>query len=336
MTTISDVARMANVSGATVSHVINKTRKVNPETIMRVEKAIAVLDYHPNSQARELKTGISNLIGVINISSIDPFFSEVLNGLERSANASGYGVLLRHSEFSNQVQMDNLDLLIRKNIDGLIINSPIMSDAFTEAIRKLKCPCLLLQYYDENLPVDYIHTDDMTAAYETTSYLIALGHTRIACIAGFAYPQHSAFHRRAGYEKALKEHNIPVNHKYFVTTHYTIQEGFDQFNHLRSLNKPPTAFITYSDLLALGAVRAATDNGYSIPEDISIIGFDDIEISSFTVPRLTTVFQEKSLMGQLAFERIRGRISDPTLLPERKILPARLVIRESCGPARHK
>jgi LacI family transcriptional regulator len=333
MSTISDVARLAGVSGATVSHVINNTRKVNPETHIRVEKAILALDYHPNAAARGLKTGYSKLIGVMSISSIDPFFSEIMVGLEHAAAASGYGLLLQNSEFDNQVQMDNLQMLLEKNIDGLIVNSPIMTADFMAAIRKAKFPILFLQYYDEELPIDFIHTDDFQAAYEAVCHLIELGHRRIACIAGFAYPQHSAFHRRAGYEQALKDHDLPVDKALFANTQYAMQEGYDVFNKMRTLKNPPTAFLTYSDLLALGAVRAAADAGLEIPKDVSIVGFDDIEISSFTVPRLTTIRQEKALMGRLAFERIQARIINPSLPTTHQILPASLVVRESTRPA---
>ncbi|MHC1784586.1 MAG: LacI family DNA-binding transcriptional regulator [Anaerolineaceae bacterium] len=333
MATINDVARLAGVSGATVSHVINNTRKVNPETHIRVEKAILALDYHPNATARGLKTGYSKLIGVMSISSIDPFFSEIMFGLEHEAAASGYGLLLQNSEFDQGVQMDNLQMLLEKNIDGLIVNSPIMTADFMAATRKAKFPILFLQYYDEELPFDFIHTDDFQASYEAACHLIELGHKRIACIAGFTYPQHSVFNRRAGYEQALKDNNLPVDKTLIGNTQYAMQEGYDVFNKMRALKKPPTAFLTYSDLLALGAARAAADQGLEIPRDVSIVGFDDIEIAAFTVPRLTTIRQEKALMGRLAFERIQARIADPSLPTERHILPARLVVRESSGPA---
>ncbi len=334
MTTIRDVARLAKVSVATVSHVVNKTRHVNPETSIRVEKAILALDYHPNQQARSLKTGFSKLIGVMNISSIDPFFSEVLFGLDRAAGAAGYAILERNSEFNHEVQMNNLGLLLQKNVDGLIINSPIMTAEFMGVLNKIKCPCLFLQYFDPDLPFDFIHTDDFQAAYNAANHLIALGHRRIACIAGFAYPQHSAYQRRSGYEQALKDNDLTVDKTYFIPTQYALQEGYDAFNKLMALKRKPSAILTYSDSLALGAVRAAADAGLTVPGDVSLVGFDDIEISSFTVPRLTTIAQEKSLMGQLAFERIRARIADSTLPTERQVLPARLVVRESTGPVK--
>jgi LacI family transcriptional regulator len=333
MATIRDVAELAGVSTATVSHVLNKTRKVNPDTLARVEAAIEELNYRPNAQARSLKTGLSYQIGVINISSIDPFFSAVLHGLERAATAEGYGVLVGNSEFLLEQQESNIDLLIDKGIDGMIINSPIVTEEFYALLRELTIPCIMLQFYDESLPVDFIHPDDLTAAYNATSHLLDLNHTRVACIAGFAYRQHSAYQRGEGYRKALQDRGLPFREDYFVVTDYSIQQGYDTFTQLRALPDPPTAFIAYSDELAMGALRAAADLGLSVPGDVSIIGFDDLDLASYTIPRLTTVFQEKALLGQLAFERLRSRIDDPSLPPQRTILPTRLIVRESCGPA---
>lgn len=333
MATIKDVARLANVSGATVSHVLNKTRKVNPETIERVNQAIKKLGYRPNAQARGLKTGASFLIGVISISSIDPFFSEVMYGIERTAVNNGYGVILCHSEFNKKFQMDNFNIMLNNNIDGLIINSPILSDNFYEFIRQFKQPCVLLQFFDESLQTDYIHTDDFTAAYDATRYLIGLNHHQIACIGGYTYPQDMAFQRKLGYEKALSDSGIPIDTNYYSTSDFSIDDGYQVFKKFISLAEPPTAIITYSDLLALGAMRAAVDMGLSIPGDISIIGYDDIQLSSFSIPRLTTVFQEKNKLGQLAFERILNRINNPDLPYERQVLQSQLIIRESCGPA---
>lgn len=333
MPTIRDVAELAKVSTATVSHVLNKTRKVNPDTMARVEAAIEELDYRPNAQARSLKTGLSYQIGAINISNVDTFFSAVLYGLERAASVEGYGVLLGNSEFDANQQEANINLMIEKGIDGLIITSPIVTDGFYDLLRKLTLPCLMLHFYDETLPVDFIHPDDLNAAYEATSYLLDLNHTRIACIAGFAYPQHSAYQRRKGYRKALQERGLRFREDYFVVTDYSIQQGYDALKQFRSLPDPPTAFFSYSDHLALGAMRAAADLGLSVPGDVSIIGFDDLALASYTVPRLTTIFQEKIHLGQLAFERLLSRINDSSLPPERMILPTRLIVRESCGPA---
>jgi len=331
MATISEVARLAGVSSATVSHVMNKTRKVNPETVERVESAIRELDYRPNAQARSLKTGLSRQVGVINLSSIDPYFSEVLLGIERVANAQGYAVLMEHSGYDERQQMVNLNLLLENGVDGVIINSPMVTDEFYALLRKLTIPCVMLQFYDETLPVDFIHTDDLNAAYQATAYLLDLNHTRVACIAGWANPEHSAYQRRAGYQKALLERGLPIRKDYFVVSQYSIEEGYNYFKQLRALPESPTALITYSDLLALGVLRAAADMGLSVPGDVSVIGFDDIELASYTVPRLTTVYQEKAVMGQMAFERLHQRIQNPGLPLERKVLPTHLVVRESCG-----
>ncbi|MBN1305241.1 MAG: LacI family DNA-binding transcriptional regulator [Anaerolineales bacterium] len=332
MATISDVANLARVSTATVSHVINKTRKVNPETIERVEAAILVLGYRPNPQARSLKTGLSRQIGVLNLSDFDPYFSEVLMGIEGAAREAGYGMLISHSEFHLERQMADMNLLLGNGVDGLIINSLIEDEEIFERLRCLRIPYLLLQFYSPDLPADCIHNDDEQAGYNATVYLLGLGHTRIGCISGYASPTQSAYNRLSGYRRALEENNIPFKMDYFCMTCYTLKEGYDSFINLQNLPEKPTAVITYSDPLAIAAIRAAVDLGLSVPGDISVIGFDDIEFANYSIPRLTTIYQEKALLGRLAFEMLIKRIHQPDLPFERKILPSHLVIRESCSP----
>lgn len=335
MATINDVAQLANVSGATVSHVINKTRKVNPETIEKVEWAIRELNYRPNAHARGLKTGQSRLIGLIhNYTGIDIFFTEIMESIENSAHTAGYDVISRHPEWVEQAQTDAINAFLENNVDGLIFDSPMLNDEFIKLMNQIDIPCLFLQLYDPALPGDSIHTDDQAAAYDAVRYLISLNHRRIACVAGFCFEQHSAYKRLAGYEKALQEAGLPVQDDYLILTNYYLQDGYDAFKKLISLPEPPTAIMTYSDLLAMGAIRAAADMGIAIPGDVSIIGFDDIQMTSFMVPRLTTVFQDKKRLGELAFEQIRKRIQNPQLPSEHIMLPAQLIIRDSCAPAR--
>jgi LacI family transcriptional regulator len=334
MTTINDVAKLAQVSNATVSHVINKTRKVNPETIEKVEQAIRELNYQPNEQARNLKTGQSRLIGVMNFYSVDAYFSEVLSSLELSAHTAGYNVLLRHTERYGENQAKAISAWRNKNIDGLVINSPYVTDDFYEQIQKLGCPYVILHINDPECKGDIIRVNDLEASEEATRYLIGLGHQRIACIAGCTLEYQTASQRRDGYEKALKEAGLTIREDFFQCTEYSIQESYNKFKVLMDLPEPPTALVTYSDLLAIGAMRAAADLGLSIPGDISIIGYDDIELASFSIPRLTTIYQNKKQIGELAVHLILNRLQDPGLPREEIVLPAQLVIRDSAGPVK--
>jgi LacI family transcriptional regulator len=168
MTTINDVASLAQVSTATVSHVINKTRKVNQETIDKVEWAIRELNYQPNEQARSLKTGQSRLIGVMNYYSVDAYFSEVLSSLEASAHTAGYNVLLRHTERYGENQAEAINAWRNKNIDGLVINSPYVTDDFYEQIEKLGCPYVILHIKDPACKGDIIRVKDLEASEEAT------------------------------------------------------------------------------------------------------------------------------------------------------------------------
>jgi LacI family transcriptional regulator len=336
MTTINDVARLAEVSNATVSHVINKTRNVNPETTEKVEWAIRELNYQPNEQARSLKTGQSRLIGVMNYYSVDPYFSEVLSSLEASAHAAGYNVLLRHTERYGENQGEAISAWRNKSIDGLIFNSPYVTEGFYDQIDTLGCPSVFLHINDPAFKGNTIRVNDLEASEEATRYLIKLGHKRIACIAGCALEYQTASQRRIGYEKALRAAGLPVREDYFLCTEYSIQESYNKFKALMGMPEPPTALFTYSDLLAIGAIRAAADLGLSIPGDVSIIGYDDIELASYSVPRLTTIYQDKKQIGELAVSQILKHIQNPDLPPEEIVLSTRLVIRESTGPAKNK
>jgi LacI family transcriptional regulator len=335
MTTIHDVARLAQVSTATVSHVINKTRKVNPETIERVEMAIRELHYQPNEQARSLKTGQSHLIGVMNFYSVDAYFSEVLSSLEASAFEAGYGVVLRHTADYGEAQGAAISAWRNKQLDGLIINSPYVTGDFYEQIIQLGCPCVILHIHDPACPCDIIRGNDLEVTEEATRYLIGLGHERIACIAGCAMEYQTASQRRSGYESALQQAGLPLRQDYFRCSEYSIQESYTLARGLLEKPEAPTALLTYSDLLALGVLRAAADLGLSVPGDVSVIGYDDVELASFSIPRLTTIYQDKQRLGELAVQQILKRIQDPNLPREEIVLPARLIIRESTGPLKH-
>ncbi len=334
MATILDVAKLANVSTATVSHVINKTRKVNPDTIARVQDAIQELHFQPNQQARSLKTGQSHLIGVLNYYTVDDYFSEILGTLEITAFNAGYNVLLRHPLMHDQKKESDLHRWINQNIDGLIINSPEVDDEYYALLRNINCPCVILHVNDLDCTCDTIQINDFEISKEAIQYLISLGHKRIACISGYTNDKHTASKRRLGYEAALKEAGLPILPEYFANTDYGIEEGYQQCQNLMKLRHPPTAIFTYSDLLAIGAMRAAQDLGISIPSDLSIIGFDDISLASYTNPRLTTIHQDKQEIGELAVKQLLKRIQSPELPAERILLPTQLVIRESTAPAR--
>lgn len=332
MANILDVAKLAGVSTATVSHVINKTRKVNPDTTARVEGAIQELHFQPNQQARSLKTGQSRLIGVLNYYTVDDYFSEILSSLEITAFNAGYNVLLRHPLHDDQKKESDLNYWINQNIDGLIINSPEVDDDYFALLKNINCPCVILHINDLDCSCDTIQINDFEISKEAVQYLIQQGHKRIACIAGYTNDKHTASKRRLGYEEALRDAGISILPEYMTNSDYGIEDGYQQCLNLMKLPRPPTAIFTYSDLLAIGAMRAANDLGLTIPGNLSIIGFDDIALASYITPRLTTIHQDKDKIGELAVKQLLKRIQAPDLPPEQIMLPTRLVIRESTGP----
>jgi LacI family transcriptional regulator len=330
--TIKDVADKAGVSFTTVSHVINGTRRVAEETALRVHEAIHDLSFEPCERARSLKRGSSGLLGVITLSGIDPYFSEVLEGMDAACRANGYGILVCHSDCSPELEEENLKLLRAKGADGIIVNSLMGDKAILDRLRESHVPVLVLQAAFEDAGIDCISSDDRRGAFDAVTRLIALGHERIACVAGIGAPYGSSNQRLSGYREALAAAGIFLSDDYVRLEPFGLEGGYEGVRDLFRLAEPPTAVFLYSDVMAQGALRALEDLGKDVPGDVSVIGFDDLPLCEFTVPRLSSVRQASSELGRLAVERILSRLKSPELESERRILPVELVLRESTGP----
>jgi LacI family transcriptional regulator len=339
MATIKDVARLAEVSYTTVSHVINHSRVVAPETVRKVEAAIHALGFHPNSRARSLKTGKSGLIGVVSCSQ-GSYFDAVVRGAEFACAAAGSGLLVWRSSWyglddgEEYDELNGLTQLASHGVDGLILESFDDPAAAEACLKNLGIPGVYLQSRHNFEQIDSLSSDDLAGGLAATRHLLALGHRRIACIGGFCSEYDCTVLRVEGWRSAYREAGLEVPEDLHFITDWGASDGYAAFEKCMGMDNPPSALFFYSDLMASGALRAAADRGLKVPEDISVVGFDDIDEAAFMVPRLSTVRQEKAELGRRGVEALLARIAEPDRKPSTSIIPVKFLERESTGSYR--
>jgi LacI family transcriptional regulator len=328
MTTIKEVASRAGVSTATVSHVINNTRYVSDPVRQRVQEAMDELGYRPNVFARSLRQGKTRTLGLILPDSANPFYAELGHALENAAFLRNYNVILCSTCSSIERERIYFDLLLDKQVDGIILDTEELDPG--EIINRLPTdyPIVLVdRNFSEDI-FDTVLTDNRLGGYLATRYLVELGHTRIACVTG---PSNflGAAHRLQGYQKALAESGIPPEPGLIVYGDFTAGSGHHAAQLLLQLPEPPTAVFVGNDMMAIGFLRSALDMHLKIPEELSIIGFDDLELCMYLYPALTTFAQPKAEIGEKAIQLLLDRIENPKLPLREILIPPSLVIRES-------
>jgi LacI family transcriptional regulator len=328
MTTIREVAESAGVSYATVSHVINNTRLVSHETRERVLTAMEQLNYRPNALARSLRQGKTNTIGLVLPDSANPFFAEISRGIEDEAFKRGYSVFLCNTELDIQRELFYVDVLSKKQVDGIIfVAAGDQADSLDFLLRR-NMPVVMIDRDVPNVEVDAVLTDHKLGGFLATRHLIELGHKRIACIAGPSSITPSA-ERITGYRRALEEAGISYDENLVLRGDYHAQSGLEITHSILKMNLRPTAIFALNDLMALGALRAAAEADCSVPDDLAVVGYDDLEIARFTNPPLTTISQPKKAIGAQAVSLLVDRMSQKSRAPSRLVLPPELVIRRS-------
>lgn len=330
MATMKEVAQRAEVSVSTVSHVINETRFVSIDVRSRVLAVIAELDYIPSAVARSLKHQRTRIIGMMTPNNSNPYFAEITRGIEDACFEAGFNVILCNSDDDPRKQTSYIRVLMEKQVDGLIITPSGANEDLGDLLSSARKPLLILDREVENIEADFVTVDHELGGYLATNHLIELGHRHIACIAGPSQLS-PAIQRLAGYRRALSNANLPLDPNNVVTSNFTSASGYTAMQRLLSMNPRPTAVFACNDLIALGAICAATNAGLSLPKDLSIVGFDDIELAAFTSPPLTTMAQPKYQLGALAAGMLIDRIARKHEQPQRKTLRPELRIRQSTG-----
>ena len=332
MTTIIEVAKLAEVSVTTVSHVINETRFVAPETRARVLQAMQELGYRPNSLARSLRVGSTLTLGLILPDSANPYFAEIGREIEAAAFNSGFNVILCNSEGDDIKEKHYISVLTNRQVDGIIFVSAGGNSDVVERLIATQRPFVVVDRDLPDAPADTVLVDNYQGAYLATRFLLELGHRRIACISG-PLAVSSSSRRVNGYRQALEEFHVPYDAALVIPGDFHAQAGYEAVNALLHIPQPPSAFFACNDLMGYGALKALHEAGKRIPQEAMVIGFDDIELSSFVYPSLTTVHQPKDLIGRRTVEILIERIHDHTRPFVKEVIPVTLKIRESTGGA---
>ncbi len=328
MVTIRDVAARAGVSSTTVSHVINKTRPVSDILRTRVEAAMAELGFQPNALARSLRRKRTHTLGMIVPDSANPFFAEVGRGIEDTSFASGYSIILCNSDGDRNRELLYLDLLVQKQVDGVLLVPTGDHAELAAHLRTRNIPVVVIDRDVSDAPIDRAYIDNVAGGCVATRHLLDLGHRRIGYIGG---PPHLSPvpGRGAGYLRALEEAGIPIDDRLIVAGSFQDVGGYEGTQSLLALPDRPTAIFAGNDLMAIGALAAARDANIAVPAELSIVGFDDIHLAGYINPPLTTIAQPKYELGVIAAELLLARLSDPDLPPQRRLLQAHLVVRHS-------
>lgn len=330
---IKDIARAANVSHPTVSRALSHSPLVKGETAERIRQIAANLGYRPSAIARSLATKKTNTIGVVVTSIADPFIADVISGVEETANDHGYSVFLANSNANPEREVKVVHSFHERRVDGIIVTASRVGALYVPLLSGLKIPIVLINNQHPDEPDEFIYSvmiDNLKASTEVMKHLIGLGHRRIAYIGDQAGFQ-SDTERFAGYRQALAFAGYPFVPELVVHGNGKPEGGRLAMEKLLALPMPPTAVFCYNDMSALGALRAIYQHGSKVPDDISIVGFDDLAIASYTSPLLTTVGQPKQQMGRMAMETMLKLLSGVDSKTNIKV-NGELIVRESTAP----
>jgi DNA-binding LacI/PurR family transcriptional regulator len=328
--TIRDVAAEANVSTASVSRAMASSEGVTRRVRERVLRAVKKLNYHPNRLARHLRAGLSRIIGVIIPDLQNPFFPGVVHGVEEVLYTAGYTLMLGHSDGLAEREQRHMAILRGEGAAGLILipdNGPGVSYEF---VRSWGIPVVAVDRKPRRLEVDLVTTSNREGVRDAVIHLLSHGYQDIALISGPAGLSVSR-ERLAGYEEALAASQVPVRDALVVAGDFRQEGGRQAMTRLLGLPKPPRAVVSANNLMTLGALESIHERHLRIPEDIAVIGFDDMSWAASLRPSLTAVVQPAEELGRTAAQLLLERIKNPTRLSRHVVLPTRLTIRASCG-----
>lgn len=320
---------MAGVSTSTVSHVINKDRFVSDAIREKVEAAIKGLNYAPSALARSLKINQTRTIGMLITASSNPFYSELVRGVERSCFERGYSLVLCNTEGDEQRMNRNLETLMQKRVDGLLLLCTETHQPSQEILQRYpSVPTVMMDWAPFDGDSDLIQDNSLLGGDMATQYLINKGHTHIACITG-SLDKTPARLRLEGYRAAMANAGLTVREGDEITGNFEFGGGFEAMQKLLALKERPPAVFICNDAMAVGAYQALYQAGLKVPEDIAVVGYDDIELARYMTPPLTTIHQPKDELGELAIDVLIHRIADPSQQQQRLQLTPVLMERGS-------
>lgn len=331
MPTIYDIAQRAGVSIATVSRVLNHSPGVKEETRQRVIAAIRELNYSHNAVAAALTRKKTYTLGLLLPDIANPFFAELARGVEDRANYYGFNVIICNTDNKPHKEQAYVRLLLKKRIDGLLFAAAKTGSQALKQVQNSGLPVVLVAREATDVDLCSVLVDNVEAGYTATRHLIELGHTSIA-LATQSLTIKTSQDRRLGYLRALEEYGLPISDELQVFDCSGIEGGRMAARQLLQLSKSPTAVVAFNDMVAIGIIAEAKSAGWRIPEQLSVVGFDDTIIASVTDPPLTTVAQPIYSMGHRAIDCLVNMINGENLSEKRVILDTHLVIRKSSAP----
>ncbi|GIP52691.1 MULTISPECIES: LacI family DNA-binding transcriptional regulator [Paenibacillus] len=331
--TIRDIAKSAGVSVSTVSKVINNYPNVSDKTKERVLRVVREEQFVPNSTARGLVKGSTQTLGLFLTTGLThPYFVQLLAGLEESLKESGYDLI-----YLAQIDWNPEYSLVRhcrsRNVDGVLIFGFQRNDLNFDEMLQSEIPTMFIDLDLIGSRAGFITSDNVDSMRQAVSYLTGLGHRKIAFVAGYQ-DSYVGKLRFEGYRQGIQESDLPYSSEYTFFGDFTRDSGYAAMKQFLECSAPPTAVICCSDMSALGVIEAAAEAGLTVPQDLSVIGFDDIEISRYTNPPLTTIRQDFQTIGRQAVLQLDQLIRTPHIAPPTLIIPTELIIRGSCGICR--
>ena len=330
---LDDVAQRAGVSSATVSRVLNQPGKVTEALRSRVQRAVEELGYVPHGAARALASRRSKTVGAIVPTIDNAIFAASLQHLQDKLSSSGYTLLLASSNYDLDHERKECQALVEKNIDGLILVGESHHPSVYRMLISKGVPYVNIWIYDEDSEHPCVGFDNYQSAQHITNYLLDIGHREIGMIAGINHGNDRATARSAGVRDCLEQRGFPFRDGRYLEMRYEVSEGRVATRKMLATESPPTAIICGNDILALGAMFECQKQGYKVPTDMSITGYDGLDIAAQVSPGITTVHIPAKDMGHTAAEYIMGRLEDENVV-EKTLLQANLVIRESTAPPR--
>jgi LacI family transcriptional regulator len=331
---IREIARRAKVSTATVSRAINRVPTVDPQLAKRVWKVVDELGYYPNTQARALVSGKSRLFGLVVSEITNPFFPEIVQTFEELAVQNNYEILLTSTVHDSTRMKSSVRRMIERRVDGVAILTFGMEESLLDDLRLRKVPLVFVDVGPDAARVSNIRIDYQNGIRQAVQHLAALRHTGIAFVAG---PVHlkSAGARKDAFRRSMSEIDLVVPPEMVVVGDHTLEGGMRALAELMRLPKPPTAVLCSNDMTAIGVIREAYDLGINVPHDLSVVGFDDIRLSEFITPPLTTVRMSQTELARIAFQVLMNDVSEDAASDGRKEYPlsTNLILRRSTALA---
>jgi LacI family transcriptional regulator len=330
--TIRDVARLAGVSLATVSNVLNQTRPVAADTAARVMRAVEALRYAPHAAARSMRRRGSGLIGLILADITNPFFTALVHAVERTASAAGYAVLLCNSDEDLKREQQHLELLRMQRVDGIILAATgHPSRGRAAALGQLRVPVVLVDRAFNEFGLDAVMLDNRRAAIEATRHILSFGHRRVAMLSG-PVAMSTGAERLQGYREALLEAGVVYDEALVRDAGFREERAYEAARELLSGPERPSAVFAANNLIAIGLMRAVADLQLQCPQDVSVVSIDDFAWANAFRPRLTTVAQPVADMGETAMRMLLARMrGDAPATPQLTVMAPTLMARDSCS-----